>query len=52
MILHLVDAGSGTVVYVDAREDHLSPDEARRLAVKLLELAQQAERPTTASEWP
>lgn len=52
MILHLVDAGSGTVVYVDAREEHMSPDDARVLARKLLELAHKAEHPTTASEWP
>ena len=51
-MLHLVDAGSGIVVYVDAREEYLRPDEARRLAVKLIELAHRAERPTTASEWP
>lgn len=52
MILHLVDAGNGPAVYVDAREDHLSADEARRLATKLLELAHEIDHPSTASEWP
>lgn len=52
MILHLVEADNGPSVYVNALEDYLSPDQARRLAVKLLELAQQAEHPTTAPEWP
>ncbi|MBX0299400.1 hypothetical protein K2F54_05340 [Cryobacterium sp. 1639] len=52
MILHLVDTKTGPLVYVDAKDDYLTPDEARRLAIKLLELAQQAERPTVASEWP
>lgn len=47
---------SGTeksVVIVSDDEEctiHLSPDEARRFAIKLLELAQQAEQPEP--EWP
>ena len=52
MILHLVEAGSGTVVYMDAKEEYREPDQARRTATKLLELAQRAERPATDPAWP
>lgn len=94
MILHLIEGSTGPLVYVDAREDHLSPaaeppaaepaeqilyavkgvsgadeciqvvseewgaripmspTEARKLAIKLIELAHKIEHPTTASEWP
>ncbi|MBG6237396.1 hypothetical protein IWX78_000339 [Mycetocola sp. CAN_C7] len=32
--------------------DFLTPDQARRLAVKLIETAHQIDKPNTAPEWP
>lgn len=32
--------------------EHLSPDEARRLAVQLIETAHRIEHPKAATEWP
>ena len=52
MILHLVEANNGPFVYVDAHEEYLTPDEARRAATKLLELAHRAEHPIDDAEWP
>ena len=51
-ITHLVDANDGRFVYVEARDDYLTADEARVLARKLLELAHQIDHPMLASEWP
>jgi hypothetical protein len=51
-IHHIAVIGGRGVVYLDAREEHLSPDEARALAVKLIEAAQQIEKPTSVSDWP
>lgn len=45
MILHLIEGSTGPLVYVDAREDHLSPAEARDLGTRLHRLADEAELP-------
>ncbi|MDJ0323388.1 hypothetical protein QMG61_06380 [Cryobacterium sp. PH31-AA6] len=50
-IHHVAVIGGRGVVYIDAREEHLTPDEARRLATRLIELAHQAERPADP-DWP
>lgn len=36
----------------DVALDFLTPDQARRLAVKLIETAHQIDKPNTAPEWP
>ncbi|WP_166791576.1 hypothetical protein [Cryobacterium sp. Hh38] len=52
MILHLVEDHNGPSIYVDAHADYLSASQARRLAIKLIELAHRIAHPITASEWP
>ena len=51
-IAHLAVIDGKSLVYVDARDEYQTPDQARRTATRLLELAQQAERPVDESEWP
>jgi hypothetical protein len=52
MAIHHVAVIDGRgVVYLDAREEHLSPDEARVLARKLIEAAHQIEQPAEP-DWP
>lgn len=51
MIVHVAVVAGRGLVYVDVPETHVAPDEARRMATKLIEIAAEAERPTT-DEWP
>ena len=51
-IAHLAVIDGNSLVYVDARDEYLTADQARRQAIKLLELAQQAEHPKEYTEWP
>lgn len=51
-IAHLAVIDGSSLVYVDARDEYLSPDVARRTAIKLLELALEAEHPKEHTEWP
>ncbi|MDH6237045.1 hypothetical protein [Cryobacterium sp. CG_9.6] len=51
-IHHILLIGGRGVVYLDAREEHLTPDEARVLARKLIEAAGEIEHPAVVSEWP
>ena len=43
MILQPVEANNGPFVYVDVREEYLTPADARDLAAKLLAYADQLE---------
>ena len=50
-INHLAEQNGEQYVYVLA-DEYLRPAEARRLAIKLIELAHKIEHPVDESEWP
>ncbi|TFC85801.1 hypothetical protein E3T24_07755 [Cryobacterium sp. TmT2-59] len=52
MILHLVAANNGPFIYLDAREDYLSPADARRLGTRLHCLAAEADPPVAEDDEP
>ncbi|TFC03633.1 hypothetical protein [Cryobacterium mannosilyticum] len=52
MILHLVAANNGPFIYLDAREDYLSPADARDLGTRLHRLAAEADPPVAEPDEP
>lgn len=52
MVIAVTSAAGKVTITRSSSNDDLAPDEARRLAVSLIEHAARAENPPEASTWP